>query len=129
MKMRIAVANTDDGTGVPDRIPQNRNKKGPTTDRAVETNGALLPGVDWPIAIKRREAVSVADVVTWYMCIYVNGDDVRAELSLLDKIESGWFSGWKERIIILKPGDWKSVDLPSEDDDFGPELEIDVRPR
>jgi hypothetical protein len=132
LKMRIAVANTDDATGVPDptRFPQNRNKRGPTADRAVEANERLLPGIDWPIAAKTHDGVvSVSDLVTWHLCIYVNGDDVRAELSLLDKIEAGWFTGWKERIIILKPGDWKAVDLPSEDDESGPELEIDVRPR
>jgi len=130
LKMRIAVANTDDATGIPDKLPQNRNKKGPTAERAAEANVSLLPGIDWPVMTKPQDGiVSVSDLVTWYLCIYVNGDDIRCELSLLDRIESGWFTGWRERIIILKPGDWKFVDLPSEDDDSGPELDIDVRPR
>jgi hypothetical protein len=132
LKMRIAVANTNDATGILDRtrFPQNRNKKGPTAERAAETNQALLPGVDWPAVTKLRgDVIDIDDLVTWYLCIYVNGDDVRAELSLLDKVEDGWFTDWKERIIILKPGDWKNVEMPSEEDDLGPELEIDVRPR
>lgn len=132
LKMRIAVVNTDDSTGVPDPevFPQNRNKKGPTAERAAEANQSLLPGLHWPLAAKPRgEVVPIDGLATWYFCIYVNGDDVRAELSLLEKVESGWFVSWKERIVILKPGDWKNVELPSEDDDLGPELEIDVRPR
>lgn len=131
LKMRIAVVNTDVDTGVPDpyKFPQNRNKKGPTAEDAVKANMALLPGIAWPLAPKRESRVSVSELITWHFCIYIDGDDVSAELSLLDKIQSGFFTGWKERIIILKPGDWKSVDLPSEDDDPAPELEIDVRPR
>jgi hypothetical protein len=130
LSMRIAVANTDNATGIPDRLPQNRNKKGPTAERAAATNHALLPGVAWPLAVKRQTgAVSVTEQITWHLCIYVDGDDVRAELSLLDEIESGFFIGWQERIIILQPGDWETVDLPTSDDDFGPELDIDVQPR
>lgn len=132
LKMRIAISNTDDATGIPDptRFPQNRNKKGPTAERAAENNESLLPGVQWPIALKPQpEVVSIDDLITWYLCVFINGDDVRAELSLLEKIEDGWFKSWKERIIILKPGDWKHVELPADDDDLGPSLEIDVRPR
>jgi hypothetical protein len=131
LKIRIAVANTDDDTGVPDpnRFPTNRNKKGPTADKAVEANVAFLPGVKWPLVGKPESPTPVCELITWHLCIHINGDDVRAELSLMDKIESGFFSGCKERIIILKPGDWTSVDLTSADDDQGPELDIDVRPR
>lgn len=36
--VRFTVANTDDGTGIENRIPQQRSKKGPGTDRAVDGN-------------------------------------------------------------------------------------------
>jgi hypothetical protein len=131
LKIRIAVTNTNNDTGLPDpnSFPQNRNRKGPTSDKAVEANLAFLPGVEWPLATKPHSPTPVSELITWHFCIYINGDEVRAELSLMDKIEAGFFTGCIERIIILKPDDWKSVDLPSADDDFGPELEVHVRPR
>lgn len=130
LHVRIAVANTDGNTGIPDKLPQNRTKKGPTSERVAVANEALLPGVEWPVSPKTGEdAPSIVGYATWHFCVYIDGDDVRAELSLLNGFESGFFTGWQERIIILGPGDWTTIDLPSADDDSEPLLDIDVRPR
>jgi hypothetical protein len=130
LRMRIAIANTDDATGVADRLPQNRREKGPTAGRAAAINGALLPGIEWPYAVQTTPSgIPVTQYATWYFCIYIDRDDVRAELSLLNGFQFGFFTEWQERIILLQPGGWKTVDLPAFDDDPGPEFDVDVRPR
>jgi hypothetical protein len=130
LRMRVAVANTDGNTGHVDKLPQNRTRKGPTAERVAVANEALLPGVEWPLAQKPGDSgPSIDGYATWHLCVYVDGDDVRVELSLLNEFESGFFTGWQERIILLGPGDWANVDLPESDDDSEPELDIDVRPR
>jgi hypothetical protein len=45
----------------------------------------------------------------WYFCVSVNGDDVRAELSLPAQIQSGNFSNFIERIFIVRGGEWPSI--------------------
>ena len=45
----------------------------------------------------------------WYYCVSVNGDDVRAELSLPIGIDGGNFKGFVERIFILRGGDWGDI--------------------
>ena len=127
LRYRIAVVNTDDATGiVGDRIPQNRSRKGPASEEAVSANVQFLPGVDWP----RRTAAGrepIADFSTWHLCIYVDGDVVRAELSLLVEFEAGYFTDCYERIILLGAGDWEKLELGGADRDAGPEFEVDVR--
>jgi len=50
---------------------------------------------------------------------------VRAELSLLTELESGFFSDFDERIFLVSPGEWKPGAI-SLDDDLGPEFEVEV---
>jgi hypothetical protein len=42
----------------------------------------------------------------WYFCVSVDGDDVRAELSLPSTIENGIFGKFIERIFIVGGGEW-----------------------
>jgi hypothetical protein len=60
----------------------------------------------------------------WFFCVSVVGDDVRAELSLASGVSGGNFSGFIERIFIVKKGEWDSIRLGSESDpdavDFEP---------
>src|SRR5262249_13461386 len=37
-KLKFSVSNTDDGTAIEDRVPQNQSKKGPGTEQAVDGN-------------------------------------------------------------------------------------------
>jgi hypothetical protein len=129
LRYRIAVVNTDDATGIlGENIPQNRSRKGTASERAAATNHQqLLPGAEsWPHkAADGREPVS--EFSTWHLCVYIEGDTVRAELSLLVGFESGYFTDCHERIILLGHGDWEKLDFGDGANDSGPEFEVEVR--
>jgi hypothetical protein len=127
-KLRIAVINTDGTTGVPgDGIPQNRARKGPASESAAATNQRLLPGAEaWPLRTAEGRA-PVSSYATWHLCVHIDGDVVRAELSLLNGFESGYFTDCHERIILLGPGDWDDLDHAHGPEDLGPEFDVDVR--
>lgn len=60
----------------------------------------------------------------WFFCVSVNGEDVRAELSLASGVAGGNFKGFIERIFIVKKGEWERIRLGIHDDfdavDFEP---------
>ena len=45
----------------------------------------------------------------WFLCVSVNGDDVRAELSLPAGVGGGNFDGFIERIYIVRAGEWEAL--------------------
>lgn len=59
----------------------------------------------------------------WYLFVFANGLDVRAELSRPMTIKSGQFEGFHERIILLQAGEW---DLPSLSNEIEEPIELDV---
>jgi hypothetical protein len=126
-KLRIAVINTDEMTGVPgNHIPQNRARKGPNSQRAAAVN-QLLPGVEsWPMLTAAGQA-PVSTYATWHLCVYIDGEAVRAELSLLNGFDSGYFTECRERIILLGLGDWDDLDSIQGPEDLGPDFDVDVR--
>jgi len=99
--LRIAVCNSDDGTGVMGGQPQNRSKKGSATEWAVNgmqlTLDLLLDEATNVIAFERAKG----GVQIWYLYVYASGDSVRAELSYPSKIENGFFVDYYERIILI----------------------------
>jgi hypothetical protein len=110
--MRIAVANTDDGTGiVTDGIyPQNRSKKGAATDRAVDLTQSSLFGEmgdpdDTVVKFKPRDTHSDS-IATFYVCVFNEGENVRAEFSCPIRVVNGFFVGFSERIMLIGPGEW-----------------------
>ena len=120
--IRIAVVNTDEGAGNAALVPTNRSRRGEFSRKAIEDNQLSLPfegwGVEPPDAKKEG-------VTTWYLCIHVVGEMVRAELSLPTSCESGIIGGWKERIMLVSSDD----DLifgggPLVDD--GPDFEVKI---
>lgn len=127
-KIRLAILNADDGVGIPDRTPQNRNRKGPTSERVASDNSrqiAFTESSDWPVP--ETSAPEFSDFQTWHLCVYIQGDIVRAELSLLDEFCSGYFTGCSEKIILLGEGDYKPEGWKTnEDDDDGPEFTVQV---
>lgn len=117
LKVRIAILNTDDGTCDKDRIPCNTNTKGPNSERAALANADMLPGAeDWPELKADGTPAVTPEYETWHLCIYIRDDDLRAELSLLNKFSSGFFLGAAERIFLVKPGEWKPLEERSHDD-------------
>ena len=120
--IRIVVLNTDSKTGDPrlEIFPRNRLKKGILHERAIGAPD-WLPGLPNPFA--------TAQLDIWYLCQHINDDKVLAELSRPDRIEDGFITSWRERILLLKPGDWKTLEAGDRDDDSGPEIEVDVQLR
>lgn len=122
--LKIAVANTDENTGHPVADPTNRSKKGELGRRAALINQLSLPfgGV-----AAEPEDAKLPGFSTWYLCIYVHGDTVRAELSHPTKIENGYFSDWSERLVLIDSDDgWRRALTPSSDDGDGPEFSVVV---
>jgi hypothetical protein len=105
--IRIAVANTDEGTGLENSKPINCSKKGAATDRLVSANSMGSFGILWEEArnVISLQPRNIKNAVLWYLCIYSDGDMVRAELSCPTICESGFLREFSERIIILGPED------------------------
>ena len=111
--VRLLVANTGDGTGIDaeDRYPQNRSKKGGATDRLVQTNQGVFEFMEQASnVVAFPKAVDAAQgIASWYVCVYSEGGDLRAEVSSPIGIEGGFFTGFHKRIIILG-GDETGID-------------------
>lgn len=123
--LKFAVANTDDGTGNAMRIPQNRSRKGPSTERAVAGNQGWLFGDD-AMASPRvsRPGRQPGILVSWYLCVFVDGDVVTAELSCPSEVVNGFFTGFIERIVIANISGGEPIGTRRDDD--GPLDEFDV---
>lgn len=122
-RIKIAVCNTDDGTSIEDRVPRNRSRKGVASERVTDRNSTPYLFIE----MESDAAVNTADYVTWYLCIYIEDDRVRAELSCPSVFEAGYFTKYSERIFILSEGDWKTLDFSQQDDDSATEIEVNVR--
>jgi hypothetical protein len=123
---RIAVSNTDDGTGLEQRQPQNRSKKGSGTDHAVALNQAVFSDILASALNVIQLPPIPGGVVYWYLCVYADGDVVRAELSCPSSCENGYFTDFHERIVLIGGDDDGRVQVrPSVSDDDS-EFEINV---
>jgi hypothetical protein len=130
LKIRLAIMNADDGAGLPNRVPQNRSKKGPNSERVAATNEDLqfkLPGMElWP-APGAQDDPGLEEFSTWHLCVYISGDKVRAELTLLRGFVNGFFTDFIEKIIIVGDGEWDRenvFDDPNDADDNEYEIEV-----
>ena len=131
---RIAVANTDDATGLDleNRNPQNRSKKGIATDRVVHANQmSFMEVLDATLKVVRLRPMPKASgpIITWYLCAYNEGDETRAELSCPAGLDNGFFTDFVERILIIGPDDGDDTPvrrLGADDDDNGSEFDVPV---
>jgi len=130
--VRLAVANTDDATGldINGRLPQNRSKKGAATDRVVQANqGSFMDALDASLKVvplKTRTKPS-GPIITWYICVYNDGDVVRSELSCPSSLDNGFFTDFVERIFLddMDEGGGGAV-RRRDSGDGGPEFNIPV---
>lgn len=119
--MKIVFQNADSAC-LDARDPKAISDKGPAATRAVDLGqGNLFPELD--VEDERRTARENASL--WYFCVYINGDDVRAELSFPRSIEEKQFKGFNERIYIIKPGEWARI-MPKRDDDEAPSQDFEI---
>lgn len=132
--LRFLVSNTDDVTGIehPYFQPQNRSKRGPATERAVAiNNGSLFDYMDAPVVVPiSRVHRGAGGFISWYLCVYHNGDEVRAELSCPVAVENGFFADFRERIILIGPDGPAGGSIrrfgPDDNESGGPEFDIPV---
>ncbi len=127
--VKIVVANTDEGTGLEEHSPQNRSKKGPATDRVIDANQlTFIDKLAEPasvVALRPNEAPE--RIATYYLCVYHEGDEVRAELSCPVEVKGGFFADFVERIVIIgRDGDGTPVRRRDDGGDEGTEFEIPV---
>ena len=129
-RFRLVVMNSDDGAGLPDRVPQNRCKKGPNSERAATVNQAsLFAPEDMPLPLPEGQPFGLHGYTTWHLCVFISGETVRAELSLLNEFQGGYFTGLFEKIIVLGDGDWKPANVfdDPDEDDGAPEFAVEVK--
>jgi hypothetical protein len=129
--IRIAVGNTDDGTGIEEdgRFPQNRSKKGAATDRAIQAGqGSFMDILDESLNVVplNPSARPPRAIVTYYLCVYCEGDEFRAELSAPDGVDGGFFTGFVERIFLASPGSGDDGLRRRRPDDGEPDFDIPV---
>lgn len=92
----VVVSTGDDQTGLRHGHPSTKNPKGDATARKVASNQAQLDFPDLP-----ADSGSQEQCISWFLLIYVDEDEIRAELSLPDEINaSGFVKSWAERIIL-----------------------------
>ena len=127
--VRLLVANTDDGTGIDaeDRFPQNRSKKGAATDRIVQTNQSVFEFMEQAsnVVAYPKAADAAQGITSWYVCVYADGEELRAEISCPTGIEGGFFDGFGKRIIILG-GDGTGIDPVRHKKPDGEVVEFDI---
>lgn len=101
---KVAVCNTDDGTGLESQFPQNRNKKGSGFDKVTGENQRVFSDVLQTALNVIPISKDARGIVFWYLCVYSEGDVVRAELSCPETCERGFFKSFRKRIILMGEG-------------------------
>jgi cytochrome c553 len=113
---KIIFQNTD--SACDDCHPKAVAGKGMASEEIVSLSTAYL------FADMEERRQKKLNGTVWFLCVYANGDDVRAELSLPKGIKGRQFSGFIERIFVLKHGEWppaptkKSQDTEVQDFDI-----------
>lgn len=102
-KAKFVVCNTDGGTGRENGIPQNRNKKGPGSERDIAGNQEHFEFFG-DIVEFSQAAPAARGAAVWCVCIYCNNDKIRAELSCPVKFENGLFAAFYERLNLTGNG-------------------------
>ena len=130
--LAIVVATGDEATGTA-YLPRTKKPRGPVSVRAIETNQLSLFGLlddDGEASAMLPELETVTE--TWFLLFHMDtqAGEIRAELSLpATTDDSGNIISWAERIPLALIPLGIDVPLPDDDDESGPEYDIDVQPR
>lgn len=131
--IKIVVCNTDDGTCVTEREPQNRSRKGPATERLVESNqadlfaGGHVPHPDSVVVLhSSADTRKATSLLTYMLCVYQELDEIRVELSCAVEASGGYFAKFDERIFIIggDTGPAEPVKRKDSDDDSGFDIPV-----
>lgn len=96
--------------------PRAISGKGSGADRIIDSAQGTLFSRE-QLQGKNPVTLSQINSGVWFFCVSVDGDEVRAELSLPSSIEGGNFRGFLERIFIVRGGDWSAMRVVPDDDD------------
>jgi hypothetical protein len=125
--INVMVATGDENTGRKwVAVPKTRSPKGLYTEAAILRNvlkGDLFPETI-PEAIVRK--ARVLEYPTWILLIYTTKYEARGELSYAADIDDGEIVEWRERIILPDIEIDPTVRNQSDDNDSGPDLDVDV---
>lgn len=126
--VRIFVSNTDDGTCVEDSRPKNRSKKGAATDRAAaESQASMFEFMDAPIITRLHSKFEDGtSICTYVLCVFHEGDEVRAELSCLLLTNNGFFEKFGDRIFIVGGDYGPKEPVKRKSSDEGDESDFDI---
>ena len=104
-----------------DHEPKAISGKGAGAKKVIDEAQATLYSL---LDFEGEQSPPPANTGLWHLCVSVNGDEVRAEVSLSSGVtidagsKRGNFGRFIERIYIVKMGDWDALNLTfSEDDD------------
>jgi hypothetical protein len=115
----IAIVSGNENTGL-DAQPCTRRPRGPVTQDAVrETQLALFKEVEREVRAKY--------CATWFLLFYPDRGEIRAELSLPERMADGWITSWKRRLRFVSVPRELRTDGPSADDEPG--FDVPVSPR
>lgn len=98
--------------------PRAISGKGSGADRIIDlAQGSLFS--DEELDRLNPATLGAINMGVWFFCVSVNGEDVRAELSLPSSLGLRNFKGFIERIFIVRGGEWDSIKIkPDMDDDI-----------
>ena len=114
---KIIFQNTDSACEIYD--PKAISEKGIASERIVMwAQKGLFAEID-------EERQKRLNGPVWYFCLFVNGDDARAELSRPLAINRRQFKQFIERIFLLKHGEWNPI-VPSKKVEYPLFQEFDV---
>lgn len=136
-QIRLVVVNSTDGTGLVLGKPLNVARKGPKSKDATNVNAQMvldLAGFREERARRIKSDEAAGKYATWCLCVFVDGDVVRAELSQAVGFSRGYVTKWEERIILVGDGTppfGTIVVTPDSDDDdddgLSPDFPVEVR--
>jgi len=89
------------------RPPKAISGKGMAAEQIIALSAAFL------FQEMEEDRQKMLNRTVWFLCVSANGDDIRAELSLPLGIKGKQFSGFAERIFILKHGEWSPTPIIS----------------
>jgi len=103
-----------DLASVPLHTPQAISGKGSGAERAIGQGSLFL---DEEIAALNTRSVHQLPAGMWFLCVSVDGDDVRAELSKASGVAGGNFKRFDERIFIVRDGEWDEIRVSGDDNE------------
>jgi hypothetical protein len=118
--VKVAIMNSDGGTADRTRSPRNRTIKGAATGKVADLNDQI------ELFAHSETGPEPSGYPTWYLCIFDDGHNVRAELSRPVEFKSGYFEKFSERIFILSGDDWSKIAVASPASPQVPDLDIPV---